>query len=85
MIQFLEKCQSDQGGFGGGPGQLAHLAPTYAAVHTLAILSIHHPSSIQMINRPKLLSFFLSLKSRKGSFVMHKDGEIDVRYTNRRV
>lgn len=26
------------GGFGGGPGQLAHLAPTYAAVNALAIV-----------------------------------------------
>lgn len=32
VVAFLAKCQHAQGGFGGGPGQLAHLAPTYAAV-----------------------------------------------------
>jgi hypothetical protein len=33
----LCRCQDPEGGFGGGPGQLAHLAPTYAAVNALAI------------------------------------------------
>lgn len=26
------------GGFGGGPGQLPHLAPTYAAVNALSLI-----------------------------------------------
>jgi protein farnesyltransferase subunit beta len=34
-IKFLELCQSASGGFGGGPGQLPHLAPSYAACATL--------------------------------------------------
>lgn len=38
IIQTLESFQHPDGGFGGGPGQLAHLAPTYAAVHSLALL-----------------------------------------------
>ena len=29
---------NDQGGFGGGPGQMAHLAPTYASVSALCYL-----------------------------------------------
>lgn len=28
----------EQGGFGGGPGQMAHLAPTYASVSALCYL-----------------------------------------------
>lgn len=35
---FLAKCQSEKGGFGGGPGQYPHLAPTYAAVNALCII-----------------------------------------------
>ena len=32
------RCQNKSGGFGGGPGQISHLAPTYAAVNALSIL-----------------------------------------------
>lgn len=32
VAEFLRQCQHPEGGFGGGPMQLAHLAPTYAAV-----------------------------------------------------
>lgn len=38
VCQFLSRCQSPKGGFGGGPGQYPHLAPTYAAVNTLCII-----------------------------------------------
>ena len=34
----LFRCQNKNGGFGGGPGQVSHLAPTYAAVNALAII-----------------------------------------------
>ena len=34
-IRLLMLCQSASGGFGGGPGQLPHLAPTYAACAAL--------------------------------------------------
>ncbi|NXV37995.1 FNTB farnesyltransferase, partial [Rissa tridactyla] len=38
VCQFLSLCQSPKGGFGGGPQQYPHLAPTYAAVNTLCII-----------------------------------------------
>uniref|UniRef100_A0A3Q3FED6 Protein farnesyltransferase subunit beta n=1 Tax=Labrus bergylta TaxID=56723 RepID=A0A3Q3FED6_9LABR len=38
VCQFLSRCQSPTGGFAGGPGQHAHLAPTYAAVNALCII-----------------------------------------------
>ena len=38
VVQFLSKCQHVDGGFCGGPGQMAHLATTYAAVLSLSIL-----------------------------------------------
>ncbi|POW20835.1 hypothetical protein PSHT_03116 [Puccinia striiformis] len=37
-IETLMSFQHPQGGFGGGPGQLAHLASTYASISALAIL-----------------------------------------------
>eukprot|EP00286_Rhodomonas_abbreviata_P017833 CAMPEP_0181324784 /NCGR_PEP_ID=MMETSP1101-20121128/20558_1 /TAXON_ID=46948 /ORGANISM="Rhodomonas abbreviata, Strain Caron Lab Isolate" /LENGTH=309 /DNA_ID=CAMNT_0023433011 /DNA_START=41 /DNA_END=966 /DNA_ORIENTATION=+ len=75
--KFLEKCQDPAGGFGGGPGQLAHLAPTYAAMNALATIAT--PEAMQVVNRPKLLSFLLSMKDPSGGFTMHKGGEVDVR------
>lgn len=36
-IDTVLATQHPDGGFGGGPGQLAHLLPTYAAVCALAV------------------------------------------------
>jgi protein farnesyltransferase subunit beta len=38
VIAQLKRCQHPDGGFGGGAGQISHLAPTYAAVNALAII-----------------------------------------------
>ncbi|TRY56978.1 hypothetical protein DNTS_023901 [Danionella cerebrum] len=77
VCQFLARCQSPSGGFGGGPGQHAHLAPTYAAVNALCILGTEEAYSV--INRDRLLDFLFSVKQADGSFVMHVGGEVDVR------
>lgn len=49
VCQFLSRCQSPQGGFGGGPGQDPHLAPTYAAVNALCIIGTEEAFGV--INR----------------------------------
>lgn len=36
VVETILACQCPTGGFGGGPGQLPHLAPTYAAICALA-------------------------------------------------
>lgn len=51
-IELLARCQSPTGGFGGGPGQLPHLAPTYASVN--ALCTIGTPEALELIDRPKL-------------------------------
>lgn len=74
------------GGFGGGPGQMAHAATTYAAVLTLCIVATSGGSTssnmawalLERIRKP-LYAWFLSLQQPKGGFRMHHDGEIDVR------
>lgn len=38
VVDFLGRCRCPEGGFGGGPQQVAHLAPTYAAVNALVIV-----------------------------------------------
>ncbi|XP_065166844.1 protein farnesyltransferase subunit beta [Atheta coriaria] len=77
MIKFLGKCQSPTGGFGGGPGQLPHLAATFASVNALCIIGTEE--AYKCINRQTLRTFLWSLRSPEGAFSMHIDGEIDIR------
>jgi len=77
IIQFLNRCQDPEGGFGGGPDHLAHLAPTYAAVNALCIIGTKEAYSI--IDRRKLCSWMNRLRCKDGAFTMHVDGEIDIR------
>ncbi|GAA5901755.1 hypothetical protein JCM8208_003577 [Rhodotorula glutinis] len=76
VVQTLGRCQNPDGGFGGGPGQLSHLAPSYAAVCALAYAGDEGWNSI---DRQGMYRFLLSLKQPDGSFIMHDGGEVDVR------
>ncbi|KAH0949090.1 hypothetical protein HN011_006220 [Eciton burchellii] len=77
VISFLAKCQSPMGGFGGGPGQFAHLASTYAAVN--ALCTIGTQEAYDVIDRKNLKRFISSLRKEDGSFCVHESGEIDIR------
>ncbi|XP_030744971.1 protein farnesyltransferase subunit beta isoform X2 [Sitophilus oryzae] len=77
IAKFLGKCQSPEGGFGGGPSQIPHLAATYAAVNALIILGTEE--AYKIINRQKLYEFLLRVKQPDGKFAMHTGGEIDIR------
>ncbi|KAL9239234.1 hypothetical protein vseg_013574 [Gypsophila vaccaria] len=77
VIDFLSKCQDPHGGYGGGPGQMPHLATTYAAVNSL--ITLGGDKALSSINRDTLYAFLLRMKDPNGSFRMHEKGEIDVR------
>ncbi|XP_030572102.1 protein farnesyltransferase subunit beta [Drosophila novamexicana] len=77
VVQFLIKCRAPTGGFGGGPGQYAHLAPTYAAVNSLCIIGTQ--SAYRAIDRDSLIQFLFSVRDADGSYRLHVDGETDVR------
>ncbi|CAH1790767.1 unnamed protein product, partial [Owenia fusiformis] len=77
VAQFLNKCQCESGGFAGGPGQQAHLAPTYAAVNALCILGTKE--AYQVIDRAKLYSYLMAMRNSVGAFKMHEGGEVDIR------
>src|SRR5690606_31393100 len=49
VIDFLSRCQHKDGGFGGGPGQVPHSAPTYAAINALMICGTE--KAYNVINR----------------------------------
>ncbi|GAA5985988.1 hypothetical protein JCM10908_006361 [Rhodotorula pacifica] len=76
LAATLAAFQNREGGFGGGPSQLSHLAPTYAAVCALAYAG---EKGWSIIDRSAMYQFLLSLKQPDGSFIMHHGGEVDVR------
>jgi len=59
VINFLKSCQAASGGFGGGPLQLPHLAPTYAA--TAALVSLGGDEALDAVNRAAMLDFICRL------------------------
>ncbi|KAI8141795.1 terpenoid cyclases/protein prenyltransferase alpha-alpha toroid [Fennellomyces sp. T-0311] len=76
-ISTISKMQHPDGGFAGGPDQISHLATTYAAVNSLAILGTKE--AYDTIDRESLYLFLLRMKQPDGSFTMHTGGEIDIR------
>ncbi|KAB5589284.1 Protein farnesyltransferase subunit beta [Ceratobasidium theobromae] len=81
-IDTLIANQHPDGGFGGGPGQIPHLLPTYASVCALAIVGRPgEKGGWDQINRGKMHEFFMRMKQPDGSFVVNKDAEVDVRGT----
>jgi len=77
LISFLKCCETSEGGYSGAPGQIPHLATTYAAVMTL--ISIGTTEALDSIDRAKLLKFLHSVKQPNGSFAVHEGGETDIR------
>lgn len=78
VVGFLLCCRCDEtGGFAGGPGQMAHLAPTYAAVNSLCLIGTER--ALQAIGRQQLREFLQSVRQPDGSFVLHVGGESDIR------
>ncbi|KAI0628312.1 terpenoid cyclases/Protein prenyltransferase [Trametes polyzona] len=79
-IETLLALQHPDGGFAGGPGQAAHLLPTYAAVCAFAIVGRPgEGGGWESIDRKKMYDFFMSLKQPDGSFLVSHHGEVDVR------
>eukprot|EP00249_Psilotum_nudum_P009926 c22236_g2_i1 orf=287-1906(+) len=76
-VDFLRHCQDPEGGYGGGPGQMPHLATTYAAVCSL--ITIGSNDALASINREKTFQFLLRMKDPSGGFRVHTNGEMDVR------
>lgn len=80
IIRLLNTCQHDGGGFGGGPGQLPHVATTYAAVS--ALVTLGGEDALSIIRRDDLMDFFLRMSvpaGEGGGMTMHEGGEVDVR------
>ncbi|WIA37295.1 hypothetical protein OEZ86_014233 [Tetradesmus obliquus] len=80
VITFLQACQHASGGYGGGPGHLPHLAPTYAAV--CALLTLGGAEAYDSIDRAGVWDFLCRMAvppEQGGGFRMHEGGECDAR------
>eukprot|EP00811_Abedinium_folium_P032270 NODE_5336_length_1781_cov_12.019952.p1 GENE.NODE_5336_length_1781_cov_12.019952~~NODE_5336_length_1781_cov_12.019952.p1 ORF type:complete len:449 (+),score=104.52 NODE_5336_length_1781_cov_12.019952:191-1537(+) len=79
VASFLAACRDPGGGYGGGPMQLAHLAPTYAVV--AATLVAGEEVAYRAIDRAQVYRFLMRMKTPEGGFRMHDEGETDTRGT----
>lgn len=77
VIEFTKECAHKDGGYGGGPGQIAHLGTTFAAVN--ALITTSSEEALDSIDRIGIVRFLHRMKQTDGSFSMHDDGEIDSR------
>ncbi|CAN8098096.1 unnamed protein product [Discula destructiva] len=77
LIETARSMQNDTGGFGGGNGQLSHLATTYAIVLSLALVG--GEQVYDLVDRRALWKWLCSLKTPGGGFQMAVGGEVDVR------
>lgn len=77
MISTCRPIQNITGGFGGGNGQVSHLAPTYAIV--LALSMIGGKEALDIIDRKAMWKWLGALKQLDGGFQMAVGGEEDIR------
>ncbi|KAI1004342.1 Protein farnesyltransferase subunit beta [Podosphaera aphanis] len=77
LISTIRPIQNSTGGFGGGNGQMSHLAPTYAIILALCIVGGHE--GLEVIDRKAMWKWLCSLKQPDGGFQMAIGGEEDVR------
>ncbi|KAJ5653121.1 hypothetical protein N7490_000124 [Penicillium lividum] len=77
LFNTLRPAQNSTGGFGGGHGQISHLAGSYAAVLSLAIVG--GEDAFALIDRQAMWQWLGRLKHADGGFHVCEGGEKDVR------
>eukprot|EP00178_Gracilaria_changii_P016634 TRINITY_DN47907_c0_g1_i1.p1 TRINITY_DN47907_c0_g1~~TRINITY_DN47907_c0_g1_i1.p1 ORF type:complete len:390 (+),score=41.23 TRINITY_DN47907_c0_g1_i1:301-1470(+) len=77
IVNHIKRFEASEGGYGGGPGQMPHLACTFSAF--MALCALGTDEALQSIDRKSLASFILQMKRDDGSFRVSACGETDVR------
>ncbi|KAJ5216290.1 uncharacterized protein N7498_002697 [Penicillium cinerascens] len=77
VIKTLQPMQNPAGGFGGGHGQTSHLAGSYAAVLSLAMVG--GEEAYALVDRQSMWRWLGRLKQADGGFRVCEGGEEDVR------
>ncbi|KAH3661742.1 hypothetical protein OGAPHI_005920 [Ogataea philodendri] len=75
--KILECVDPRSGALGGGSGQIAHMASTYAGL--LALAAAESYKALEHLDRTRIYHWLLSMKQPDGSFIMHNNGEADTR------
>ncbi|CAI7606847.1 unnamed protein product [Penicillium bialowiezense] len=76
VIATLRPMQNPSGGFGGGHGQTSHLAGSYAAVLSLAMVG---GEALGLVDRHAMWQWLSRVKQPDGGFRVCEGGEEDVR------
>ncbi|CAI7564678.1 unnamed protein product [Penicillium manginii] len=77
VIASIRPMQNPTGGFGGGHGQISHLASSYAAVLSLAMVG--GADAFALVDRQTMWQWLGRLKQADGGFRVCEGGEEDVR------
>ena len=77
VVETVRAMQNDSGGFGGGGGQLSHLATTYAIILALALVG--GEEAFEVVDRKAMWKWLGSLKQPDGGFQVCLGGEEDIR------
>lgn len=77
LLATVRSIQNDTGGFGGGQGQMSHLACTYAIILSLSIVG--GQELYDVIDRKAMWKWLGALKQPSGGFQVAINGEEDVR------
>ncbi|KAJ5090247.1 hypothetical protein N7532_008931 [Penicillium argentinense] len=77
VMTSLRPMQNRTGGFGGGHGQTSHLASSYAAILSLAMVGT--PDAFALVDRQAMWRWLGRLKQADGGFRVCEGGEEDVR------
>ena len=77
LISTVRPMQNATGGFGGGHGQMSHLAPTYAIV--LALSMVGGEQALEIVDRKAMWQWLGTIKQPDGGFQVCLGGEEDVR------
>ena len=78
VIATARSMQNETGGFGGGGGQLSHMATSYAVVLALALVG--GEEAYEVVDRKAMWKWLCSLKQPDGGFQVCLGGEEDIRY-----
>lgn len=76
ILEFVQSCQHDNGGFGASQNHDSHLLYTLSAIQVMSLYDC-----IEKINVEKAVEYVSKLQQEDGSFVGDKWGEVDTRFS----
>ncbi|CAE1312175.1 RABGGTB [Acanthosepion pharaonis] len=76
VLDFVKKCQHENGGFAASLGHDPHLLYTLSAIQILSLYD-----AVDCINSDKVVEYIKGLQQEDGSFVGDKWGEVDSKFS----